>query len=244
MIAVAVVASLAAIMILVELIAPARIWPAVSRWWPRAIAVNAVQVGFVFVAGVTWDRWFPGYRLWDASVLGTWPGALLGYFVITFVYYWWHRARHEIPFLWRWVHQVHHSPMRIEIITSFYKHPIELLINSLLSSFLLYVVVGLDAAAGTLAVTFSGIAELFYHWNVRTPHWIGYFIQRPESHCIHHRRGWHHSNFADLPLWDMLFGTYDNPRADRFDCGFEDPLEHRLMDMLRGRDVHAGVAQK
>ena len=48
-----------------------------------------------------------------------WQGALLGYLTITFVYYWWHRARHEHPWLWRYLHQIHHSPARLEIVTSF-----------------------------------------------------------------------------------------------------------------------------
>jgi len=46
----------------------------------------------------------------------------------------WHRARHESDFLWRWLHQVHHSPVRIEIMTTFYKHPVEQLVNGVLSS--------------------------------------------------------------------------------------------------------------
>jgi sterol desaturase/sphingolipid hydroxylase (fatty acid hydroxylase superfamily) len=155
------------------------------------------------------------------------------------VYYWWHRARHEIPFLWRWFHQVHHSPQRIEIITSFYKHPFELIVNGALSSLLLFAVAGVSPAAGAVAVTITGLAELFYHWNVRTPYWLGFLFQRPESHCIHHRDGWHRSNFADLPLWDMLFGTFDNPRDFASACGFGPEREPLLGDMLLGRDVNA-----
>jgi hypothetical protein len=30
--------------------------------------------------------------------------------------YWWHRARHDLNFLWRVCHQIHHSPARIEFI--------------------------------------------------------------------------------------------------------------------------------
>lgn len=237
-----VVLGLAIVMMAAEPLSSGRRWPTVKGWIPRALALNAAQAAMVFITGVTWDRWFPQLRLWDASGLGFVPGALLGYLVITFVYYWWHRARHEVQFLWRWLHQVHHSPQRIEVITSFYKHPIELLANGALSSFILYAVVGLDAAAGALAVTFTGVAELFYHWNVRTPYWIGFLIQRPESHCIHHRAGWHSSNFADLPLWDMLFGTFENPR--RFDsaCGFGPAGEAQLGPMLLGRDVNASRA--
>lgn len=226
-------------MIAVEALAPGRRWPSVPRWLPRALLVNSVQAGAVFLAGLTWDRWFPQLRLWDASGLGVWAGAAAGYLVHTFVYYWWHRVRHEVAFLWRWVHQVHHSPQRIEVVTSFYKHPIEILVNGALSSFVLYAVVGITAPAGALAMTVAGVAELFYHWNVRTPYWLGFLVQRPESHCIHHRAAWHRSNYADLPLWDMLFGTFENPRRFEASCGFGPERERRLGEMLAGRDVYA-----
>jgi sterol desaturase/sphingolipid hydroxylase (fatty acid hydroxylase superfamily) len=42
--------------------------------------------------------------------------------------------------------------------------------------------------------------------------WLGYFIERPESHSLHHQRGVHRHNDADLPVLDMLFGTFHNPR--------------------------------
>jgi hypothetical protein len=45
----------------------------------------------------------------------------MAYFVATFVFYWWHRWRHESAVLWRGFHQIHHSPQRLEVITSFYK---------------------------------------------------------------------------------------------------------------------------
>ena len=178
------------------------------------------------------------HRPWSADRLGVTGVALVGYLAITLVYYWWHRWRHESPFLWRWVHQVHHSPQRIEIITSFYKHPIEILINSILSSAILYLGVGVGAKAASLAVLLSGLAELVYHWNVRSPHWLGYVFQRPESHCVHHQEGVHSFNYSDLPLWDMLFGTFRNPRDWNASCGFGTEGELRLGEMLRGVDVY------
>ena len=234
-----IVLCIAIAMLAVELAAPGRRWPQVSGRIARAFLLNAVQIGAVFLTGVTWDLWFPQLRLWDLQHLGTIPGAVIGYLAITFVYYWWHRARHEIGFLWRWFHQVHHSPQRIEVLTSFYKHPLELIANGALSSFILYVVVGLSPAAASVAVTLTGLAELFYHWNVKTPYWLGFFIQRPESHCIHHRDGWHRSNYSDLPLWDMLFGTFENPRKFEEACGFGPEREIQLPAMLLGRDVNA-----
>ena len=178
----------------------------------------------------------PAWRPWSADALGTLGGAAVGYLAITFVYYGWHRARHEVPCLWRWLHQVHHSPQRLEVVTSFYKHPLEMLVNGVLSSAVLYLAVGLGPAAATLAVALTGFAELFYHWNVRTPHWVGYFIQRPEMHCVHHQAGLHSYNFGDLPVYDMLFGTFRNPRNWDGKCGFGEK-EHRFGDLLSAVDV-------
>jgi sterol desaturase/sphingolipid hydroxylase (fatty acid hydroxylase superfamily) len=227
------------VMLSCELARPGRPWPKVAYWWFRAGLLNAFQVGMVYLAGIAWDGWMLQHRLWSADVLGIPGGALVGYFAITFVYYWWHRWRHQSDFLWRWFHQVHHSPQRIEVITSFYKHPFEIGVNMLLSSLIVYWLVGLGPEAAAYAVLLSGLAELFYHWNVRTPHWLGYLVQRPESHCIHHQEGVHSYNYGDLPLWDMLFGTFRNPRSWQAHCGFGPEGEHRLLEMLAGKDINA-----
>ncbi len=216
---------------------PGRAFPRVAGFRLRAVVATAFQAAIAWTAGATWDETLAHARPWSLDALGTIGGALVGYVVITFVYYGWHRARHEVPWLWRHVHQLHHSPARIEVLTSFYKHPLEIVLNGLLSSAIVYVLVGLSRDAATLAVLMTGLAELFYHVNLRTPRWVGFFIQRPEMHQVHHARGRHTNNYGDLPLWDMLFGTYDNPACFTGDCGFED--ETRIADMLRGRDVHA-----
>lgn len=230
-------------LVVVERWAPGRRWPAVSGWWPRAVLLNLVQVGFVLLAGVLWDPWMEQHRLWSLEWLGVPAGAVIGYLVITFVYYWWHRWRHSSPLLWRWLHQIHHSPQRIEIITSFYKHPLEIAVNGLLSSAILYLLVGVGPAAAALAVLMTGVAEFFYHWNVRTPYWLGFLVQRPESHCVHHQEGLHSFNFADLPLWDALFGTLRNPREWTDRCGLGE-AEHDLLPMLLGRDVSSPGAER
>ena len=216
---------------------PGRLLPSVAGWWPRAIALNGCQALVAWLATATWNAWLPGAAFWHLGGHGTLADALLGYVAITFVYYWWHRARHEVPFLWRWFHQLHHSASRIEVLTSFYKHPIEILVNGLLSSWIVFTLLGLDATSAGLAFAATGLAELFYHWNVRTPYWLGYVFQRPESHCVHHQRGHHTNNFSDLPLWDMLFGTFENPRRAPNACGFGSDAERHLADLLCGVTV-------
>ena len=229
------------LMMLIEAVRPGRVWPKVPGWFGRALLLNGLQGGCAYLAGLAWEPWMRQYRPWSADALGPVGGALAGYLAITFVYYWWHRWRHEAPFLWRWFHQLHHSPQRIEIVTSFYKHPVEVLANSILSGVVVYFGVGLGPQAATLAILITGVAELFYHWNVRTPYWIGFVIQRPESHCVHHQAGVQAYNYSDLPVWDMLFGTFRNPRHWESRCGFGESNEARLGEMLAGVDVNKTV---
>src|SRR5687768_17630212 len=94
------VLALAVLMMIVERLKPGRTFPTVRGWWLRAIALNFVQIGIVFLAGVSWDGWLVRHQLWSADRLGLAGGAIVGYVVITFIYYWWHRARHTSDFLW------------------------------------------------------------------------------------------------------------------------------------------------
>ena len=120
----------------------------VRGWWWRVLAINGVQLGVVVVAGYTWERWASQASLLHLSRhVGAAAGGLIAYFIATFVFYWWHRARHESDLLWRLFHQIHHSPQRLEVITSFYKHPLEMTVNSLIGSLLVYALLGLTPAA-------------------------------------------------------------------------------------------------
>jgi sterol desaturase/sphingolipid hydroxylase (fatty acid hydroxylase superfamily) len=236
---IAILIIIAAFFIVVERLVPGSELPAVPGWWRRIALINAVQAGIVVLAGVAWDRWFQEARLLHLSENFPAPiAALIAYVISTLVYYWWHRFRHESALFWRLCHQLHHSASRIELLTSFYKHPLEILINSLISAALIYGLLGCDALTGAIYTGLTAVAEYFYHWNIRTPRWIGNFIQRPESHRVHHQRSRHSGNYADLPVWDMLFGTFDNPRQNPAHCGFEEPREQMFSEMLAFKNVH------
>jgi sterol desaturase/sphingolipid hydroxylase (fatty acid hydroxylase superfamily) len=72
---------------------------------------------------------------------------------------------------------------------------------------------------------------------VRTPRWLGYFIERPEMHSWHHARGLHRQNYSELPVFDMLFGTYYNPRDFAGETGFHEGGSSRVIEMMLGSDV-------
>ena len=216
-------------------------WPLPKvRTWPlRVLAINAAQLGVVLLAGISWERWLSSASLFHLSDhVSDVSAGLIAYFIATFIFYWWHRLRHESDLLWRIFHQIHHSAQRLEVITSFYKHPVEMVVNSVIGSLLVYTVLGLSLEAAAVYTLCTALGEFFYHANVRTPHWVGYVFQRPEMHRIHHEFSHHSNNYGDITWWDMLFGTYDNPKTWEGRCGYEDEREQRLLDMLRFRDVH------
>jgi len=223
-------------MAVIERLFPGRELPEVEGFALRSAALNSIHALLVIGGGLWLQPWLESVRPWSADSLGTVGGAIFGYLVVTFVYYWWHRARHQVGWLWRLLHQVHHSPQRLEVHTSFYKHPLEAATNVLFGGLLLYVVCGLDPQVAQWTVLFNSIAEFFYHWNVRTPRWMGWLLQRPEAHCAHHEEG-ATVNYSDLPLWDWMFGTLDNPRRTEFACGIPD--EDQLLPMLAGVDLRA-----
>jgi sterol desaturase/sphingolipid hydroxylase (fatty acid hydroxylase superfamily) len=223
----AIVIGLALAMLVVERLHPARRWPVVRGWWPRALAANGFQVVAVVVGGATWERWLDGAHLLSLASLGRVPELLIGYAVYVLWLYWSHRARHSFDLLWRSMHRFHHAPARIEIVTAFYKHPLEIVAESIASTALLYLVLGVSREAAFILANVSGVLGLFYHWNIATPRWLGYLVQRPESHCLHHERGVHAFNYSELPIIDMLFGTFRNPPAFTGECGLDDDRGRR-----------------
>ena len=226
-------------LIILERIYPDRVLPTVKGWWTRVVLINVMQFGIVVLGMVTWDVWFQGHQWFVLEGVPDFVLGFLGYLLITFVFYWWHRVRHESYFLWVTFHQLHHSASRLETITSFYKHPLEIVLNSLLMGSIAYLLLGLNVEAVAWTVLYSSVGEYLYHMNIRTPHWVGYFFQRPEMHKIHHKEGVHTNNFSDIPLWDMLFGTYENPKECKEDaCGFTDERETEFVKMLGFKNVN------
>ncbi|MGD8412948.1 MAG: sterol desaturase family protein [Candidatus Latescibacterota bacterium] len=213
-------------------------------WRLRALAVTAVT--FALSIGITlfWGRILGDRSLVDGSALGIIGGALVGILVYELIHYWYHRAAHRSDFLWRWAHQMHHSAESLDAFGAYYLHPIDTFFFTTWSSLVFFPLLGLRPEAGALGAAFLTFNAMFQHANIKTPRWIGYFIQRPESHGVHHERGVHKYNYSDLPLWDMVFGTFDNPATWEAEAGFYKGASSRVGSMLIGRDVSNGPASE
>ena len=222
-----------------------KLWPA--REFPPRRGWQWIGVAFLVLIGTIStvvpllipEDWLAAHRLLDGTKLGVVGGTIVGFVIAEGATYVYHRSAHRVGFMWRAFHQVHHSPRRVDIPGSVLFHPLEMVNQTLILLFVAVIVLGLDPLAAALVGYLFAFYGYFQHWNVRTPQWLGYIIQRPESHCVHHRLGVHYYNFADLPLWDILFGTFRNPRQFMGDCGFEGGADGRLPAMLGFADVNA-----
>lgn len=223
--------------VLLDFIAPARKFPAQSRWRLKAATFTGLYLLIAFTAPAFWDATFAEHQLLDLTSLGHVGGAVVGLLVLQLVSYGYHRALHTVPFLWR-IHQMHHSAERVDIWGALYFHPLGALGWTLMGSFALVFLVGVTVEATIAATLATTVVALLGHANLRTPRWLGWFIGRPEMHAVHHERGVHAYNYGDFPLWDMVFGTYRNPATWEERAGFYDGASERMADLLLLRDVN------
>lgn len=222
--------------------------PKVPGWWMRSTISYVFRLILVGVASYLYYA-MPVLNNIHVFSLGKYVnpfvGGMLGYFGSTFVDYWTHRLRHDNYFLWRTVHQFHHAPSRIQTITSFYKHPLENILEVIFTILVSVTVLGLDPVSAAWAQFWVILINLIYHTNVKSPRWMGYFIQRPEMHLIHHARKVQYFNFADLPFWDILFGTFRNPQPPYpGPCGFANLAELKIVPQLLAKEVDPDLIAK
>jgi len=175
------------------------------------------------------------FGVWLSGRFGTglWPGDWpllvqlpLALVVAEFVEYSFHRAMHEVPWLWRF-HATHHSAPRLYWLNAARFHPIDLFLVGIVKMVPLAL---LGAAAPILAMVnvFSAVHGAFQHANVPVRlgplNWI---FSMTELHRWHHSRHMDEANHnygGNLAIWDVLFGTRFLPkdREPPEDIGMED----------------------
>jgi sterol desaturase/sphingolipid hydroxylase (fatty acid hydroxylase superfamily) len=165
-----------------------------------------------------------------------WWGAIPTVVLTTFFTYWSHRLQHRYDLLWRLGHQMHHGVARVDAASAFIFHPIDVFVQVFWSLFAA-ILLGVTPEAAGIAGAAGFLIALYQHLDVPTPVWTGWIIQRPEAHMLHHQRDVHARNFGDMPVWDMLFGTYANPKRADVAVGFE-PGRARVLPMLACIDVN------
>jgi sterol desaturase/sphingolipid hydroxylase (fatty acid hydroxylase superfamily) len=177
------------------------------------------------------------YRLFDLTGLGSIWGGLVAVLLYEFGVFVWHFSMHRSNFLWKTFHQLHHSAERLDTYGAFFFSPLDMIGWTVLGSICFSLIAGLTPQAITIMLLVTNFFSIFQHANIKTPQWLGYIVQRPESHTFHHAKGIHKYNYSDLPLFDIIFGTFRNPKDFEHETGFYNGASARIWDMLRGKDI-------
>ena len=171
---------------------------------------------------------------------------LLDLLLLDFLIYWWHRANHELPLLWRF-HEVHHLDRFLDATSALRFHFGEVLLSA---GFRALVIILLDIPLASVLVFEALVlmASIFHHSNLRLPTGLERSLSRlvvtPSIHWVHHHavRRDTDSNYATiLSLWDRLFGSRSaTRRTPDLPIGLEgvgrdDDIRALLMRPFRGR---------
>ncbi len=227
-----------AILMIYEALFPARELPKVKFWKIKGILAFLVYFYLSTYLPLLWASYLPQTQLINLSGLGIAAGAVVGTLLYEFGMYIWHRTMHANDFLWRIFHQMHHSAERLDTYGAFYFSPMDMIGWTALGTVCFSLIVGLPTQSITIILLVTNFFSIFQHANIKTPQWLGYLIQRPESHGYHHAQDIHKHNYADLPLFDILFGTFHNPKTYEHEAGFYNGASERVVDMLLFKDVN------
>ncbi|MEM7575641.1 MAG: sterol desaturase family protein [Bacteroidota bacterium] len=221
-----------------EALLPARSLPRVPNWKLKGMLSFITFFYLSSYLPIFIDPLLSPYQLIDLSAQGALVGGILGVLLYELGVYLWHRSMHQSDFLWRSFHQMHHSAERLDTWGAFWFSPLDMIGFTLLGSICFALLMGLSAPAITVVLLTTNFMAVFQHANIKTPQWVGYFVQRPEAHAIHHAKGIHRHNYSDLPIFDILFGTFRNPKQYVKETGFYQGASAKVVDMLRFKDIN------
>jgi sterol desaturase/sphingolipid hydroxylase (fatty acid hydroxylase superfamily) len=198
--------------------------------WTRRLPTNAAMSG---AAAVVMRLLVVPVTLWaavrvEAAGIGllAWlpvpplAAGVIGFLLLDYTNWAWHRLNHQAPVLWRF-HNVHHTDLDLDVTTAFRFHAGEIVLSTVTR----VAQVTLVGAGPTLFVVYeiaTQAATAFHHANWRLPigleRWLHQVLVTPRMHGIHHSivERETNSNWGIIsPWWDRLHGTLrsDVPQA-------------------------------
>lgn len=137
------------------------------------------------------------------------------FLVYDFFYYWWHRAQHELPWLWP-QHELHHSDTALNVTTSLRHHWLEDPLRVFAMTAPLQFAFAFREPSLPWVMAVAGLWPFFIHANVRLDlGWLTAVVAGPQYHRIHHSiepQHWNRNYAAFFPIWDIVFGTACLPK--------------------------------
>lgn len=225
-------------LIVLETVFPGRKLPKINGWKLRTFISFSLYFYLASYLPLIWDKYLTHFQLIDISNMKTTGSVIIGVFVFELLIYVWHRTIHNSKWLWLGFHQMHHSVERVDAFGAYYFSPLDMIGFTMIGSLSMVLFIGLPAQSATYVLYITTFLAIFQHTNIKTPQWLGYIIQRPESHSIHHQKDVHAYNYSDLPVFDIIFGTFNNQKTFAKETGFYNGASSRIGDMLLFKDVY------
>jgi len=176
-----------------------------------ALATGAYVVAPVALSLVSWtsETSFGLLRLISLPFIAEFA---IGFLLMDLSFYYWHRANHSIPLLWRF-HNVHHVDPDLDVSTSFRFHFGEVLYSVAFRA-LQVGLLGISLFTYLAYELVFQCATVFHHSNLRLPitveRWLNKIIVTPRMHGIHHSivKDETNSNYSVVfRWWDWMHGT-------------------------------------
>ena len=175
---------------------------------------------------------------WRPDWWSGWPGLAIDLLLLDAWIYWWHRANHEVPLLWRF-HEVHHLDTFLDTTSALRFHAGEVLLSALVRAGVIFVL-AVPLAHVVVFETLIVLAAIFHHSNVNLPERLerilSWLIVTPSIHWVHHHavRADTDSNYSTvLSVWDRLFTTRSpNRRQPDMPIGVEGRDEEVLTRLV------------
>ena len=160
-------------LMLAELFGDRNRWPSVPMWRSRSAVFFVVLMSInAFLPELVPPSWLE-HALIPIESLNVLSQVVIGYLALSLANALMHRANHRFDFLWRWVHQLHHSPQRLDAAGAVGATPWEMALNTIIFLLIVVALLGLAPVPAAIVAYVATFYSLFQHMSLRTPRWLG-----------------------------------------------------------------------
>jgi sterol desaturase/sphingolipid hydroxylase (fatty acid hydroxylase superfamily) len=156
--------------------------------------------------------WTRSYTFWDLVVLPIYIPVYL--FLDDTTYYWSHRAMHRSPFLWKYVHAIHHSTDYSGVVNTMYASPFDVGCHFIGPAFLHWIFYKKIHTYNFLILFIIHLTFAFYTHTASTITLLpeALFLS-PLHHEIHHKSTGNYAQY--MPFWDWMMGTQNHSGKEK-----------------------------
>ncbi len=207
-------------------------WRANLGLWIVDASIMAIVCGACGFAVAEWAT-HGGVGILNELGSPIWLGVAATVTALDLLSYLWHRANHQLAFLWRF-HRVHHADASYHVSTALRFHPGEILL-ALPVRLAAIVLLGAPPLGVVVFEAIFGIANVLEHGNFDLPRRVerlaGIALVTPALHRRHHstERSERDSNYGTiLSVWDRIARTLrPDTSAARFATGLDGTIGAR-----------------